>query len=70
MEAQPDKEPDKAARIQAYVEALDFFIDNPKAISDPTLGLFVNFFKERIAREQERRAKGLGTQEILECTQN
>ena len=65
MEIQSNKEQDREARINAYAEALDFFIENPKAISDPTLGLFVNFFKERIAQEQERRAKGLGTQRML-----
>ena len=66
MEAQPNSEQDRAARVQAYAEALDFFIENPKAITDPTLGLFVDFFKERIAQEQERLAKGLGTQKMLE----
>ena len=61
MEIQLNRE----ARINAYVEALDFFIENPKAINDPTLGLFVDFFKEKIAQEQEKRAKGLGVQKPL-----
>ena len=65
METQPSKEQDREARINAYAEALDFFIENPKAISDPTLRLFVDFFKERIAQEQEKLAKGLGTQKML-----
>ncbi|MHB1830738.1 MAG: hypothetical protein ACYCO0_05085 [Candidatus Micrarchaeaceae archaeon] len=65
MEVQPDKEQDKATRTQAYAEALDFFIENPKAITDPTLKVFVDFFKERIAQEEERSAKGLGTQRML-----
>ena len=65
MEAQPNSEQDREAKIQAYAEALDFFIENPKAITDPTLRLFVDFFKERIAQEQERRDKGLGIQKPL-----
>ena len=65
MEAQLNKEQNREAKIQAYAEALDFFIENPKAITDPTLRLFVDFFKERIAQEQERRAKGLGVQKPL-----
>ena len=51
--------------MQAYAEALDFFIDEPKAINDPTLKSCVDFFKERIAQELERQAKGLGTQKVL-----
>ena len=65
MEAQPNSEQDRAAKIQTYAEALGFFIENPKAITDPTLRLFVDFFKERIAKEEERLAKGLGTQKML-----
>ena len=65
MEALANKEQDREARIQAYAEALDFFIEEPKAISDPTLGLFIDFFKEKIEAELERRAKGLGTQKQL-----
>ena len=65
METQYNKEHDREARITAYAEALDFFIENPKAINDPTLGLFVDFFKEKIAQEQERRTKGLGVQKPL-----
>lgn len=65
MESQAKKEPDREARIQAYAEALAFFIKEPEAISDPTLRLFVDFMKERIAQEEERLAKGLGTQKPL-----
>ena len=65
MEVQSDKIQDREARINAYAEALGFFIENPKAINDPTLGLFIDFFKEKIAQEQERLAKGLGTQKML-----
>lgn len=65
METQPNSELDRAVRIQAYADALDFFVENPKAITDPTLRLFVDFFKERIAQEQERRAKGFGVQKPL-----
>ena len=65
MEAQPNSEQDRAAKILAYAEALDFFVENPKAITDPTLRLFVDFFKERIVQEQERRTKGLGIQKPL-----
>ncbi len=65
MEANADNEQDRAAKIQAYAEALDFFIENPKAITDPTLRLFVDFFKERIAKEEERLAKDVGTQKML-----
>lgn len=52
----------KATRRQVYAEALDFFITEPEALSDPTLRLFVDFFKKRIAQEEERLAKGIGTQ--------
>ncbi len=65
MAAQTSKEPDREAKVQAYAEALAYFIEEPKAITDPTLGLFVGFFKARIAQEQERLAKGLGTQAQL-----
>ena len=65
METRPSNEQDRETRINAYVEALDFFIENPKAINDPTLVLFVDFFKEKIAREQERHIKGLGVQKPL-----
>ena len=39
MEAEAEKEQNRTAKIQAYAEALDFFIENPKAINDPTLRL-------------------------------
>jgi hypothetical protein len=65
MEAQHNKEQDRESRIQAYAEALDFFIREPKAINDPMLGLFIDFFKEKIDVELERQAKGLGTQKQL-----
>ena len=51
--------------MQVYADALDFFITEPEALSDPTLRLFVDFFKERIAQEEERLAKGIGTQAQL-----
>lgn len=59
------EEEKKAARIQAYAEALDFFIEEPKAITDPSLKACIDYFKERIAQELERRVKGLGTQKVL-----
>lgn len=64
MPAQTEDEK-KAARMQVYADALDFFITEPEALSDPTLRLFVDFFKERIAQEEERLAKGIGTQAQL-----
>lgn len=65
MAAKTSEEPSREAKIRAYAEALAYFIEEPKAISDPTLGLFVDFFKERIAQEEERLAKGMGTQKAL-----
>ena len=64
MAAQTEEEK-KAARIRAYAEALDFFIKEPKAITDPSLKACIDYFKERIAQELERRAKGMGTQKML-----
>ena len=49
----------------AYTEALAFFIEEPDAISDQTLRFFIDFFKEKVVQEQERRAKGIGTQKQL-----
>lgn len=65
MEVETKKVRERATKIQAYAEALDFFIENPKAITDPTLRLFVDFFNEKIAQEQERPTKGMGVQKPL-----
>jgi hypothetical protein len=62
MAAKTSEKPEREAKICAYAEALAYFIEEPKAISDPTLKLFVDFFKERIAQEEERLSKGLGKQ--------
>lgn len=64
MEAQTEEDK-RAARREAQAEALAFFIKEPKAITDPTLKIGVDFFKERIAQELERHAKGLGNQHTL-----
>ncbi len=56
---------DREARIKAYAEALAFFIDEPKAINDPAIALFVEICKEKIAEEQEKQDKGLGKQKVL-----
>ena len=50
---------------KACLGVVDFFIKEPKAITDPSLKIFVDFFKEKIAQEQESLAKGLGTQKML-----
>jgi hypothetical protein len=63
------KEASREVRMQRYAEALDFFIENPKAISDPTLGLFIDFFKGEIAKARERLEKGLGRQKALNVLQ-
>ena len=55
----------REARIEAYAEALAFFIDEPEALTDPTLKLFVELCKEKIAEEQNRREKELGKQKVL-----
>ena len=55
----------REARIKAYAEALAFFIDEPEALTDPTLKLFVELCKEKIAEEQERHKKGPGKQKML-----
>ncbi len=68
MTAKTSEEPSRETKIQAYAEALAYFIDEPKAVTDPTLGLFIDFFKARIAQEQERLAKGVGTQAQLAKT--
>lgn len=65
MEPQDNKEQDREAKILAYTEALAFFIEEPDAISDQTLRFFIDFFKEKVVQEQERRAKGIGTQKQL-----
>jgi hypothetical protein len=65
MEAPAKKEQDREARMQAYAEAIDFFIEEPEAMTDPSLRLCIDFFKERIDMELERQAKGLGTQKQL-----
>jgi hypothetical protein len=59
------KDAERDAKIRSYVEALAFFIEEPEAISDPTLRLFIDLLKERIAREEEQQAIGLGTQKQL-----
>lgn len=56
---------DREARIKTYAETLAFFIDEPEALIDPTLKLFVELCKEKIAEEQERLDKGLGKQKSL-----
>ena len=68
MAAQTEEEK-KADKQQAYAEALAFFIEQPKAATDPTIALFVEICKEKIAAELERRAKGLGTQKALNIIQ-
>ena len=55
----------REARIKAYAEALAFFIDEPEALADPTLKLFVELCKEKIAEEQNRQEKELGKQKAL-----
>lgn len=65
MAAKDSKELSREAKMQAYAEALAFFIENPEAIGDPTLRLVIDFFKEQIAQEEERLAKGFGRQEQL-----
>ena len=65
MAAQTEEEK-KADKLQTYAEALAFFIEEPKAINDSTIALFVEVCKEKIALELERRAKGMGTQRSLE----
>ena len=64
MEAQTEEEK-KAAKLQAHAEALAFFIEEPKAATDPTIALFVEICKEKIAAEQARLNKGLGKQKVL-----
>lgn len=64
MAAQTEEEK-KAAKLQAHAEALAFFMEEPKAINDPTIALFVEVCKEKIALELERRAKGIGVQKSL-----
>lgn len=59
------KDAERETKIRSYVESLDFFIEEPKAISDPTLKLFVDLLKEKITQEEERQAKGLGEQKQL-----
>lgn len=54
-----------AARIQAYAEAFDFFIEEPEAVSDHTLKIFLDYFKQRAEQERERQAKDPGTQKLL-----
>ena len=55
----------REARIKAYAEALAFFIDEPEALTDPTLKLFVELCKEKITEEQNRQGKELGKQKML-----
>jgi hypothetical protein len=64
------KDADREAKIRFYVEALAFFIEEPKAVSDPTLRLFIELLKDRITREEERQARGLGTQKQLAKAEN
>ena len=64
MKIQTEEEK-RAAKIETYAEALDFFIEDPKAISDPSLRTCIDFFKERIAQEEEKRSKSLGMQKPL-----
>ena len=52
---------DREAKFASYAEAIAFFIDNPEAPLDPTLRLFVDFMKEKIAEAQAR----LGSQKLL-----
>ena len=55
----------REARIKAYAEALAFFMDEPEALTDPTLKLFVELCKEKIDKEHEKLDKGLGKQKVL-----
>ena len=55
----------REARIKAYAEALAFFIEEPEALTDPTLKLFVELCKEKLTEEQERQDNGLGKQKAL-----
>ena len=64
------KNVEREAKIKSYVEALAFFIEESKAISDPTLRMFIDLLKERIKLEGESQAKGLGTQKQLVKAQN
>jgi hypothetical protein len=64
MAAQTEEEK-KAAKLQAYAEALAFFIEEPKAINDPTIALFVEICKDKIALELDKRAKGIGRRNRL-----
>ena len=64
MAAQTEEEK-KADKLQTYAEALAFFIEEPKAINDSTIALFVEVCKEKIALKLERRAKGIGVQKPL-----
>lgn len=59
------KDAEKDAKIGSYVEALAFFIEEPKAVSDPTVRLFIELLKERISREEERQTKSSGNQKQL-----
>jgi hypothetical protein len=65
METQSNKEQSREERIQAYAEALDFFIEKPETLNDSALRLLIDFFKEKVAQEQERHVKGIGMQKQL-----
>ena len=56
---------DKEARIKVYAEALAFFIDEPEALINPTVKLFVELCKEKIALELDKRTKSIGIQKAL-----
>lgn len=68
MDVQAKDERGREAKIKAYAEALAYFIAEPNAISDPSLRLCVDFFKERIAREEERLTQVAGIQKMLAKT--
>ena len=70
MDVQAKNEQTREAKIKAYAEALAYFIEEPNAISDPSLKVCVDFFKERIAQEETRRAEGIGIQKQLLKAQN
>jgi hypothetical protein len=70
MDVQAKNEQTREAKIKAYAEALAYFIEEPNAISDPSLKVCVDFFKERIAQEEARQVSVLGIQKRLMRAQN
>jgi hypothetical protein len=70
MDVQAKSEQTREAKIKAYAEALAYFIEEPNAISDPSLKVCVEFFKERIAQEEAGQVSTPGIQKRLLKAQN